>query len=898
MDIVCRPILLHNEFVPAIVGDREWGYQVLGHHDGMTVKAPQLLDNTNSFAEVFHTNAEIEGEKADYSTQSFFGFHFDKNKEAEFWEKDMPFVFVSFLQFMGRDIQAYYEYLESAHFLDAEKVRLKLAQEEEQVAVLAYYTMDANDIMLVIKCTKAHAGIEIIKDLHQSKNDKKVLEIRNSYSVLAINRAYIDDTNKRELVTGDIDLLELRLIERASGLADKLDRKLHDLYEQIDIDRRVVLGTEDEVFIVKQIPWKIFLTLYDEKNGVLCNSSKEAQQYTNAISAKLLHFRGDFAKDDSSSQEKKKNVRGQLFDYLYERVQAVFGKECRDNKLVEKKNFVTLINAFRNIEYARGNNPTYIDYNLLTLFFPLAVFMVLYEENQTEIQEYYDFIKRIKLCTQSFAKPNRVFSQDADFNIRYFDAPSKFLAIYNVFVYQMRELLNTNNDKQYEFLVCPGMNDKTEFREVYAWTDPHKHLFNVEIPEAQIYMTKLMFIMLGHEVSHIVGTELRNRKLRYEKLIFLSSRMVVKGLRDYFRYRSVFEDICFKDEKLWSNIENQLKETLEKLVKRYTNRAFYKKVYYHEDVFSEDEDTEVIDTQVKFYERYSEHTEIMEVALCHSLDEILTTQGLTLFQNVIWNSFNVALDNGKIMYGDKAQYIRKCEEEVLVCIESFKGRHGESKFSLILENGMEQILYLLEECYADMICILSLELTLEDYLYSFLATMDAAGDKMEKVEDTIMIARIALVSTAMHYDIRTNRQNNVKAENDFCWEHAQVSDIRDNKKISALNEKAQGFVKCYISGNGDASGNAEIPEMIDAILDKKILIGVLSYLLKCRECYCENITKDKKEGIQSIYKLGELEDIVLFFNNMTKKLTEYEEQIYIDIPKWIEKEKAKRNNEE
>ncbi len=31
MSMECRPILLHNEFLPSISGPRQWDYQVLGY---------------------------------------------------------------------------------------------------------------------------------------------------------------------------------------------------------------------------------------------------------------------------------------------------------------------------------------------------------------------------------------------------------------------------------------------------------------------------------------------------------------------------------------------------------------------------------------------------------------------------------------------------------------------------------------------------------------------------------------------------------------------------------------------------------------------------------------------------------------------------------------------------
>ena len=38
MAIVCRPLIIYNEFLPAeIKGEREWEYQAFGHHDGIKI---------------------------------------------------------------------------------------------------------------------------------------------------------------------------------------------------------------------------------------------------------------------------------------------------------------------------------------------------------------------------------------------------------------------------------------------------------------------------------------------------------------------------------------------------------------------------------------------------------------------------------------------------------------------------------------------------------------------------------------------------------------------------------------------------------------------------------------------------------------------------------------------
>ncbi len=41
---ICRPIILHNEFLPACTGERIWEYRAFGHYDGITVKESILVE--------------------------------------------------------------------------------------------------------------------------------------------------------------------------------------------------------------------------------------------------------------------------------------------------------------------------------------------------------------------------------------------------------------------------------------------------------------------------------------------------------------------------------------------------------------------------------------------------------------------------------------------------------------------------------------------------------------------------------------------------------------------------------------------------------------------------------------------------------------------------------------
>lgn len=69
MSIECRPILLHNEFLPSISGPRQWDYQVLGYYDGITVLENTVIECTGKLKNLFDICVKYEGEERPYRTE-------------------------------------------------------------------------------------------------------------------------------------------------------------------------------------------------------------------------------------------------------------------------------------------------------------------------------------------------------------------------------------------------------------------------------------------------------------------------------------------------------------------------------------------------------------------------------------------------------------------------------------------------------------------------------------------------------------------------------------------------------------------------------------------------------------------------------------------------------------
>lgn len=901
MGMICRPVLLHNEYVPAIVGKREYEYLVLGHHDGMTVGKEFPIDEAGSFEDMFSYNAQYEGAQSSYSTQFFFGLHDDNNTEKLFWESDFPFTFVSFIQFEGRQLSEYQGYLENQQYVIAEKEVLQLPDQIEDIRTVAYYALDSSDIILAIKCRSCKTGTQIINNLHQDIQNSHPFRIRNSYSILAINRSYIDNEEKRILVDGSIEQLELRVIERKKGSINKLyeilQTTLENHYSEPQVDRKGLLGTEDEAIIIKNVLWKDLLLLYKEENGILLNSNEASQRYAAAITTKMLYS----IKENKEIEVQPSNTPNTPFwDYLHQKVEKIYKDQNTASALAERKNLMMLINALRKIEYSYYAEKTFNDYCFYTIMMPTAMFVKLRECESHNSSEYYKFIKYIKLCMQNFTKPDRVYQQIADFNIRYFDIPSKLIALYNAFLYYAKRVLNVDSPGQYEFLLCPGMNKKTEVKEFYQGTDSYDaettlktmkshHLFKVEIPESHAYNPKLMFIMLGHEVSHFVGRTIRKREDRFEGILKMSGRMVVVGLKERIGYTNEFEPVCL-EESAWNDIESKVVHWLRFYIESQLDSRYLEEIEYNPD----DNSLERIERQRNYYELFYRHTSTLKILLKNSINKILLLKKNEVFDAFLWKEVDAAINSQKISYDKREQYYEKQKTLLEKCIDSFSGIGINQMENTTVANGIEEIMFLLEECYADISCILLLHLSLEDYLAKLVETLQTTGHKVNDVSETEIIARIAIVMSVMNHEMDTEEnldKSFVWNDKYFMWKDSEILDKGDIKVLE-LQSEAFDFAQGYIQDQANIKPGTMTGDIQRIIRDKKILVEVIRYLLKCRREYYKRVSFEEEKKVQRFYKLAQISDPADFFVETASILENYEKDIYEEIQKLIESEEG------
>lgn len=879
--MICRPILLHNEFMPAKPGMRKWDYRAWGYHDGITIGKSIEISNSASMKEIFELCVNNEEEMNPYFTQFLFGFHTDKAKEEEFWKNELPFTYLCLLQFAESDVEKYRNYLESEPFIEKELKLLK--HQGEQISIVVYYSMDNTDLMMIVKCEKSETGAKLINDMHRNAGGHP-FKLRNSYSVLAIRSSDIDTPCKFSENNEKIDLVELRAVERKADSIGRLYKILKDNLDnkelQITVERKSLLGTEDESIIIRNIRWRELIPYYQSDTGVLNNSNECSQDYANAISTKIMFSLENMDILEDNSLSNGDNMKSFfLCDLIFKEIKDIYDNRNDEKSHAEKKNLIMLTNALRRFEYANYSGKAFSDYNFYPMFFPFYMFIKLLGKHTGNYSSwYYDFMKGMKLCTQNFAKPDRVYLQVTDFNMKYFDVPTKYVTIYSAYMYYMKKGLNTNPECNYEFLVCPGVNNRVEVREIMPRTFENGRLFFAEIPERQTYDFNLMFIILGHETAHFVGRKIRMREARKSSIIKTCSRAVSIAMKNYIIYRNGWKTEEISDPK-WQKLEENLIKWLNFYVNKNCDKNYMDNNYYYDDISQEN-----WQTNIDSGDKSCDHTDALEAVLFDSIRDMLLNKGENIFGFVIQKGLT-----GEVDLKSRDEYYEKQSSIIRECTASFVERRNSKNTNLTLEQVLNNLMYLMKECYADIIAILTLEISLNDYLRAFMETIEAAGETWECIENTNALPRIAIVMVVLNYSMKEKKD----CEEGFRWVDEENRKI-ENEDIKCLEVCAKKFVKEYIKENFDAGSGIIDPRIMitnsmNIVYDSYILKEIVSYLLKCRKQYIElmhpnegNVENIKSiERVREFYRISQVKD--KFFPAMMELLNQYESDIYNDI---------------
>ncbi|MCI8806017.1 MAG: hypothetical protein HFE59_09085 [Clostridiales bacterium] len=882
MKNICRPIILYNVHVPAKKFEYEWKYTAFGVYDGIDIRENIWKENTDNFAvlmdewliETLHLNGN-------YSKEIMFAIRDDDNNEEEnFWnESSYPYIFFVSLYMHGRarNWKKLYKHIENS---------INTSSYKEEVMAICYQTLDNSDLLLVIKSKNYDSGTDIINLFHDEKNqfiykyDEKNFEsitLHYSYTISGFDRDIELDEKYQNNIIEEVSFFAF---EKKPGSISLIMKEIENYLKNTDvqISKVELLGSNDEKIIFKNISWGDFMHLYQKESPVLTN---ENAIYCDSIcygSTQLNHKKRD---KNQLKIFKGANNYTNAADLVTNEGFCLNKDEIDKLKLSGMKKGVNnaleleYIKAIAHIENSmqKFKDSAFPSYVYTAIFQPMKLFikqLVAYRNKEIENIEkctnngIFDFLNSVSIVIQNTSRMNRDFLQTPDFNVVINDVPIKLFAFYAAWTYKVTQILNTNNSdinkqsKEYSVLVCPGLEKIVEIDMVFPKFPPKDRLLLVKAPERVLYNPGLLSSVLVHEISHYVGDLLRKREKRYKNILEIYSQIIIIKFEEYFNNQFSQYISDGTKSKIYYSVMKRAKSSVDKYEKQHEEYILYK---YYTDFFKKISDDIIKSFIIEDFDLIYE--DVKKECLRSLID--LTEDTCTLYSDEFVNNYERGFDRG-IKIDKAADRLKRY----------FK------KHSKIIINNVNNIA---KEIFADLICILLLEISGDIYLYNIYCSINEVSEEKnanvkKNINNNIINIRTALVVRCMQ--LTKIKKGNTDIDCKFFWEkslleitHNKANDLSFKEWLESLNR----IMKIVYEPDDILRGETDI------LLHQEIWDYFIDYLAECKLAFQEwkdgdsNLKKEinnLKDMYQSISVINDLEETTV---KIRKFIDEHKENL-------------------
>ena len=916
---VCKAFTLYND--SALPGNTETNpgeYVSFGYYDGLSVSENLFKDADHKY--MFsclwtHCLDMSRNANGTYLSQTVYAFRTDESSEEDdnFWEKDSendleyPFLFFSLVQLSRKSDSKISDSLQKVKVLE-QKLRQKYS--EMQCNIITYLTLDSSDLILVVKCRRYKIGAEIIDDFHLSK-EKNVFEqcmgrnIGYCYTVASIKRDFLNDENKIMTLTDNISNVYIYMIERMPGSIQAIYKELYDTINTYGVKKskeaiQPILGCNDEMLTLRNIPWNKFLMHYRDRIGCLNHSSKvyadNLVEVTTIIGTNRVNKKSESLKInlDKKSENLKTNSNGADFavsgmcEKLLNKFQAVAVKYPNIAKSVTQ--ILCSLRKFENEHF-----PPYL-YSSLVRSVSMMVEILIeaagngLEDNAAEC--FCQCQKAFYLSVQNTGRVDRQFTQTPDFDMRMYDVPVKLVMFFIAYINEIKEYLSKigNTDEKeihkYEFLFCPGGAYSTQVSELFQMISKNSRIFLVEIPEHQIYNTKLMLIMLGHEVAHIVGKNIRKRDDRKIKAINISAKIVVAYMKNALttwkdrKWKECIEYVC-GSTVLWNEIENEIVIELKKFLDSDYLRAYLKEEY------QEGENTRDISYKIDRLIKRSEYSTELSYLLAKGLQQILENDGDKLWERIkIRSEYYLSISSDSAL--KKSQHELQEKIHAIVRKIVIGDQIDAEVFSAINTIGIMMDVF--SESFADLVVILITKMHWKDYIEAALVCQEQQNFKFDTTKDSEWLLRMGLVVACMDYlagdnqdaDCAIQKLQPLAKEKDQGFKKNSEKSMKTKVTTALYNFVKTYFYKSTQSEPQLSVDNREksITSGLSVLYNGAILKEMLKYLIECTEGF-----DDTDKNLNRIRKMYQIFGAECEIQNEMLKMQEYIDAYVVDALK-------------
>lgn len=853
-------------------------YTTVGFFDGMLTQKIEVGNNGDEFKNLWKYMLKRTAKSVgQYSYQNIFCFGQDEGNgctDEEIWTEkvdgDWPLTFIVFLQLQE------YIHAPSCIVSQCQEINAKIKEElGENGKYYTYSTVDKNDFVICIKCRKYGLAVKAIKNIHKIK-----INVIYSYSVFSVSNKVLEDIKNerfRETFDENIDSICLKgvtnsfcaekkiaLDRKYTEFCEKLVDKLYDGGPKGDYKKYDILGDDDFRLIARDV--KLGRLLNEFANGGMLNSHEQMFRFYLFSSSLVLNtkvptdlgsIQGDVISE--TSDQMKKHFQSPYCERLQmkmEKISAIINEQSKENIWKGQEEIATFCSAIWQLLQSLKalEIPDTKKYDFWSIYHPLAQMVTILEkrlqkeDNLTELgahEEIFEFIHKISMTLHGTLRTDIQFFQIRDFNAIVHYAPSKLRAFYSLWALRLSdyysEFGHANSKKSYSFILAPGMFSKVKIMQLFESDAEDDRLMLIAVPERQLYMLKGLSIILGHEVSHYVGTEVRQRFVRHKTLIGIMTRLLALEM-NFYRYK-----VCSRD---WKNtVENiisksKLHERLEELILA-EDEAICENSKEVADKYHSGNSAIIIQQAFQAFAKtyltktIGEDCEDFCQDMMKRINQLSNEEKVVLFQKIGNESYKMK-DTFAFFY---------------------------SKFQGQLKGFMGIFFRILREACADINSVLTLELMPEEYLQSFCGAEDCFdGQNAFTGKASLRVVRHALVIESVKEGVKGKGKYFLRGDFPNEWAGFNVGEYASRQHedsaiarialwiydyLDIVMRKKRNFNQCIRNYECSYDYKKECfqPCVLDAVKDVVIWEKMLFYGSKCTSKYLERISGCGSEGV-------------------------------------------------
>lgn len=894
MKAVCRAITFINYHIPLTESSGiKPQYSTVGFFDGMFTERLEVNYEKDNLKSLWrYTVRKTAKSQGKFSYQNIFGFSEDSwnyCKDEEFWKKDSdseyPLLFVVFLQlsdYMAGDITIEQQ---CRAFNGVLHDNLK-----ESGKYYTYGTIDKNDFVVCIRCRNHTRALNAIKELHKTES-----RVVYSYSVLSVLNDVLDEINEEKYpyffdqyvdsiclkgitnsfnpdksITLDQRYYEFcdRLIDRLYPIEEKEKPEEERAYRIYDI-----LGDDDFRLIAREVnlgkllkefggsgllgDYQGDLRFYLYSSSLVLNTKTEPQERIEPGVKRETMMQMDAAIQSPLCEQLSKNMT---------KIIGVLNNEAADEKVITYCQALwQLLQSLKVLESAPVKK-----YDFFSLYHPFAALVRILEnklDRREEIRkdEIYEFIHKISMTLHGTLRTDIQFFQIRDFNVIVHYAPAKLRAFYALWALELSKFYNSfeQTNKKYSFILSPGVFGETHVKQLFVKHDEPERLMLITTPERNLYIPQWLSVIIAHEVSHFVGTKIRERKFRHKILLRLSAHIAALEMQRFW-YIGMPGDLQIATEKMLESayLRNQLKKELVRV------------------------DEERCGTQKDQYLYHSDKSkdnilnDYRDLARNDITRKIIYEYGERLRSYLFEEAEKSGAGNSAKKIKDIQDACNEREEKVLLYFVRFQQR--------MLPDIFEILYYICKETFADIIAVLTLNLSPAEYVMSFARSEYQEADKNPQEESTRLLPiRISVTLNAVKTILHKNKawlENNepelieawagevfydtiFKLENNSDEQNIMVRAYGYKKNLTVKKKGIRNYSSMYDPEYGAETFSINLLDFLNDINVYKLLC---LYMNKCADTYFAQIKEDdslkimrkKLLGAYSTLRSGTMVDIM------------------------------------